>query len=574
MSFRDQTFREYSKGEVFNLPDPDKSNQNSKVMNLHNDLIEGRYFSSFALRTAIASKNWDITTHSRDGYKSPGTGPGYNNDYWWGESAFMGEHGNRCGPPVYLKGFANPERGGEKAYTFMQRFFKIPASYDGDERKLKNYWNANNERALLDKAGIHHIIRYEDMSYVCNDHLMTAVYGDGAAKLTLTPDHLLDSSSGRAVIEFSVSTYRTAGRDYWQIDLTPVETHLQLPQGAIEADSNGRAVNSLSINTQLNDGMDGPVELLGGLSVFRTLMMKAGKFLENGQFINPNDTAATYKKAKINSPGDPGRFELYSQGPNTNWVLTDTSYNHIMHNNLNGNNNRVTSLHSVTNNRRRTQFRLTIQETPDASTAWSARPDLWDQVSLCMPEFRNACVGEYIVPELPDKLAVQFTHFSYNTTKSCTGAGLQPGHVFQSTCHPNTYHWDNFYISPTKPFKIIKSVERTGQANSNENGVVVLNFTKPAPARSKLRFTALAGSSKIQGKQETSLKVSYDNGKTWYTPERQFEPENDFSKFRPYYTGKGSAAFVPAGTKKVLIKGNNALYRDDFWIRDASFWSF
>ena len=574
MSFRDQTFREYTKGELFVLADPNQTTQSSNVINLHDSLVDGTDFKSYASTTASASENWDITVHSRDGYQSPGTGPGYNNEYWWGETAFMGEHGKRCGAPVNLDDYVNSARGGEKAYTFMQRFFNIPTSYNGDERNLKNYWFTGFEKNLSDDAGIHHIIRYEDMSYVCNDHLMTAVYGGGAAKVTLTPDHLLDSSSGKGVVEFSVSTYRTAGRDYWQVDLTPVETHLQLPQGAIEADGNGRAVNSLSINTELNDGMDGPVELLGGLAVFRTLMMKAGKFLENGQFINPADPAAVYKRAKINNPGDAGRFDLYTQGPDTNWVRKDTTYNKVMRDHRQANGSTTASLHSVTDNRKRTQFRLTIVETPDATAAWAANPQLWDQVSLCMPEFDNVCVGDYIVPELPDQLVVQFTHFSYNTTKSCTGAGLQPDHVFQSSCHPNTYHWDDFYISPSKPFNIIRSIERTASSDATKNQIVTLNFPKPAPPRSKLRFTALSDGQLLQGKQVTSLEVSFDNGQTWLTPARQYEPENNFSVFRSYFTGQGNNPYVPTGIKKVLIKGNNAKYTDKLWIRDASLWSF
>ena len=573
MSFRDQSLREYTKGEVFVLADPDQSSQHSNVINLHDNLIDGKDYSAYAITTANASKKWDITTHSRDGYQSPGTGPGYNNDYWWGESAFMGEHGKRCGAPVNLGDFVNSSRAGEKAYTFMERFFNIPASYNGDEKNLKNYWSAAFENTLTDEAGIHHIIRYEDMSYVCNDHLMTAVYGGGAAKLTLTPDHLLDSSSGKGVIEFSVSTYRTAGRDYWQLDLAPLETHLQLPEGAIEADGNGRAVNSLSINTQLNDGMDGPVELLGGLTVFRTLMMKAGKFLEQGRFINVDDPGAIYKRAKINSAGDPGRFDLYTLGPDTKWVRKDVSYNEVMRDYERANGNPSASLHSVTDNRKRARFRLTILKTPDVAV-WGANPELWDQVSLCMPEFDNACVGDYIVPELPDQLLVQFTHFSYNTTKSCTGAGRQPGHVFQSTCHPNTYHWDDFYISPGKAFDIMRSTQRTASADSTKNGMVTLNFPRPAPAKSKLRFTALSEGQLVSGNQETSLQVSFDNGQTWFTPQRQYEPENDFSSFRPYFTGQGNSPYVPTGINKVLIKGKNAKYRDDFWVRDASLWSF
>ncbi len=573
MSFRDQTFREYTQGEVFTLTDPDASNHNANVVNLHDDLIDGISFSTYAGRTAVAAEKWDITAHSRDGYIQPGSNAGFNDQYWWNEYGFMGEHGKRCGAPPALNNTIDTSRNNERAYTFMERFFAIPNNYNGDERLLNTYWLANNELPLSDAAGIHHIVRYEDMLYVCNDHLMSAAYASGAAKLSLTPNHLLDTSSGNGIVEFAVSTYRTAGRDYWQVDLTPLDTHLQLPEGDVVADANGKAVNGFSINTKLNDGMTGPVDILGGITVFRTIAMKNGLFLDDGDYINPNDLEAQYKRAEINNPGNSDRADVYANAPNSNWVITDSNYNQVMYDYLDGDNNPDISLHSVTDNRKRALFRLTVKKTP-TDPVWAAQADQWDQVSLCMPEYGNGCVGEYIVPELPDKLLVQFTHYAYNTTKSCNAGGQQPSHPYQSTCHPNTYHWDNFYISPSQPFSIIKANERTARANSNNNEIIALSFPEPAPLNSKLRFNALSDSITINNQLITSLEVSFDNGLTWFAPNRQYEPDNSFAKFRSYFTGKGNDEYIPAGTQTVLIRGLNAPFRSEFWVRDASLWSF
>jgi hypothetical protein len=578
MSFRDQTFREYTRGEVFNLPDASVDTQNRNVLNLHSDLVDGNDFSRYAQATRDVAAKWDITAHSRDGYIEPGSGPGFNDLFWWNESAFMGEHGSRCAPPPDLATLPYASADGERAYTFMERFFTLPADYDGDERALANHRNAANERALQDSAGIHHILRYEDMIYVCADHLMTAAYAAGASKLTLTPNQLLDTSQSDGVIEFSVSTYRTAGRDYWQLDLTPLDTHLQLPEGDVVADANGKAFNGFNINTALDETMIGPAGVLGGINVFRSMMVANGEFLRNGSYLSPDTADATFARAQIANPGNPDRLALYANAPDQNWVITHTSYNQVMLDYLQAQGDTTATLHSVTDNRTRAQFRLTIKKTPEPA-AWAASPQLWDQVSLCMPQYGNGCVGEYIVPELPDQLLVQFTHYAYNTTKSCEAGGEQPhdttdsGTLYQTTCHPNTYHWDNFYLSPGAPFSVIRADSRTASANGTNGELITLNFPQPAPPQSKLRFTALSGAIGSDADAVTSIEMSFDEGASWQRPSRQPEPQNRFDRFRSYYTGADGGEYIPVGTQRVLLRADNPPFRDQWWIRDASIWT-
>ncbi|MEM7256508.1 MAG: hypothetical protein AAF404_03870 [Pseudomonadota bacterium] len=571
MSFRDQTYRSYRKGELFTLADPTQSTHQDNVLNAHTDLIDGMDFSQYANTLKNVAAQWDITAHSRDGYIAPGTGSGFNDSYYWNEQMLMADHGNRCGRPINLSQRVDSSRNNQRGFTFMEEFFSIPASYNGDENALSDYWSAEYEQAISDDIGLHPVLRYEDMIYVCADHLMTAAYATGASKLSLTPNHLLDTSAGKGVVEFSVSTYRTAGRDYWQIDLTPPATHLQLPEGDVVADANGKAVNGFNINTALDEGANGIADILGRINVFRTLMTKDNRFLANGRYIDPHDPQAQYMQAQIANPGNPERLDVYASAPEgEDWVLTHTSYNQVMLDYLKDTDPTLT-LHNVTDNRTRARFRLTVLEAPD-NTAWDAQ--LWDQVSLCMPDYNNGCVGEYIVPELPDELLVQFTHYAYNTTKSCTDNVGQPhdkpGAAFQSLCHPNTYHWDNFYISPAKAFQIIKSDQRTYSADGNAPESIAMLFDEPAPANTKLRFTALSGDEN----NATTLQVSFDRGNTWQTPSMQFEPQNDFGKFRSYYTGTDTSPYIPAGTQEVWVRATNPDFRTAYWVRDTSFWVF
>jgi hypothetical protein len=571
MSFRDQTYRRYSQGELFNLADPTQATHQNNVLDLHTDLIDGMDFSHYADALSAISTKWDITAHSRDGYIAPGTGAGFNDSYYWNEQMLMADHGNRCGGPVDLSTRVDASRNNQRGFTFMEAFFDIPAGYNGDENTLSDYWSPAYEQSLTDAVGLHPVLRYEDMIYVCADHLMTAAYATGASKLSLTPNQLLSTRSGVGTVEFSVSTYRTGGRDYWQIDLTPLATHLQLPEGDVVADANGKAVNGFNINTSLDEGPNGIADIPGNINVFRTLMLKDGRFMIDGNYVDPQDPQAQYKRAQIANPGNAERLEIYAQAPEEDWVLTHTSYNQVMYDYLDGDNNPDVTLHNVTDNRTRTRFRLTVSEQPD-NPAWV--PALWDQVSLCMPDYNDACIGEYIVPELADELLVQFTHYAYNTTKSCADNVGQPhdkpGAAFQSLCHPNTYHWDNFYLAPGIPFTIIKSIERTVAANGATGDHAILRFNAPAPENSKLRFTALTGGSE----DGTTLRISYDKGVSWHTPSMQYEPENDFGKFRSYYTGSDGTAYLPAGTQEVWFSADNPTYREAFWIRDASIWAF
>lgn len=116
---------------------------------------------------------------------------------------------------------------------------------------LQLAWDAHHTDTCGAPPGVHTIQAYEDTVYICREHMMTSTYGPGAAQVVLTPNHLLDVSDGDATVRFDISTLRTAGRDYWQVNLTPLDDHQQLVRGAIVADLNGFPRNSIMINLKL-----------------------------------------------------------------------------------------------------------------------------------------------------------------------------------------------------------------------------------------------------------------------------------------------------------------------------------
>jgi hypothetical protein len=74
----------------------------------------------------------------------------------------------------------------------------------------------------------HTITTHEEAVFVCNNHLMTAVHGS-LAILILTPNQMVDFSSGEAVVRFDLSTLRTSSRDWVDLWVTPYEENMALP---------------------------------------------------------------------------------------------------------------------------------------------------------------------------------------------------------------------------------------------------------------------------------------------------------------------------------------------------------
>ncbi|MDZ7632622.1 MAG: hypothetical protein U5K74_15065 [Gemmatimonadaceae bacterium] len=77
--------------------------------------------------------------------------------------------------------------------------------------------------------GVHRITRYDQMVFRCRDHIMTAIKAEGYGAVVLTPDRLLDMSSGEAVIRFDISTFRSSDRDWIDVWVSPYDAQLPLP---------------------------------------------------------------------------------------------------------------------------------------------------------------------------------------------------------------------------------------------------------------------------------------------------------------------------------------------------------
>ena len=100
----------------------------------------------------------------------------------------------------------------------------------------------------------HDISSYADAVFLCRDHVMTAIKAEGYGVIYLTPDHLVDFSSGEAVVSFDVSTLRTSDRDWIDVWITPFDDNVQLVGDIGPVDLNGAPRNGVQIRMDATNG--------------------------------------------------------------------------------------------------------------------------------------------------------------------------------------------------------------------------------------------------------------------------------------------------------------------------------
>ena len=159
---------------------------------------------------------------------------------------------------------------------------------------------------------------------------------------------------------------------------------------------------------------------------------------------------------------------------------------------------------------------------------------------------------------LGDDVVVQFLDANYepdlNGKVGCSSAADCP----QKT--PATWHWDNAFIFPAKPYTIIQSnqyVKNGGYVGGN-NQPQSVNFPEPAPAGSKLAFVGQA--------VNNNFDISWDGGNTWVDPVMK-RPAND-----PSGVGVAGGAYdfnhfetpAPAGATSFQIRGQGSTWSTNY----------
>ena len=100
----------------------------------------------------------------------------------------------------------------------------------------------------------HVISSYADAVFQCNGHVMTAIYAEGYGAIYLTPNQMVDFSSGEAVVHFDMSTFRSSSRDWVDLWLSPFDDQLVLPFRDSIPDLTGPPRRSVHVEMELSNG--------------------------------------------------------------------------------------------------------------------------------------------------------------------------------------------------------------------------------------------------------------------------------------------------------------------------------
>jgi hypothetical protein len=85
----------------------------------------------------------------------------------------------------------------------------------------------------------HQSVGWQQAVFACHEHVMTSSINEGYGEIVLTPDHMADWSSGPVTVSWSMSTWRTDGRDWVSISVTPFANLLSVPSNVSPVDLNG-----------------------------------------------------------------------------------------------------------------------------------------------------------------------------------------------------------------------------------------------------------------------------------------------------------------------------------------------
>src|ERR1700730_708951 len=89
-----------------------------------------------------------------------------------------------------------------------------------------------------------------DSAFICNNHLMTVLNAPGYGEIEMAPSRLADWSQGTTSITFSVSTFRTSPRDWFDLYVMPFQENVLLP-GELDVDLLGRPRNAIHMDMGL-----------------------------------------------------------------------------------------------------------------------------------------------------------------------------------------------------------------------------------------------------------------------------------------------------------------------------------
>jgi hypothetical protein len=139
---------------------------------------------------------------------------------------------------------------------------------------------------------------FQDGVFICHDHVMTATNSNdsGYSNIYVQPPAMLDWSSGTATLDISMSTFRTAARDWVDFWFTPFDRQSPNPDVNVP-DGQGPPVNSLHIEM----ATDNNSRFIGEYFVNGTEHDLAARDLNLHNVLKPSKTVRTPFEFQISS---------------------------------------------------------------------------------------------------------------------------------------------------------------------------------------------------------------------------------------------------------------------------------
>lgn len=382
--------------------------------------------------TAWQPTDFDVAIHSRDQWYAPA-------------APFAAMHGTECAP--FQLGEFQPMR---------------------DPSALRQATSVSGT-----PGGAHMVATYDDMNYRCRNHMMTALKDPGYGMIFVTPNAMVDFSTGEASIKFALATLRTSGRDWVDIWITPWADNLKLPLDA-----------SLS-----GVDMQGPprraihVRMIPELAGYTKSAFEAYYVNDFAERKLPVATAAGYESILTPISTRRDTFELRISRTHLSFGITKPA------------------------------SPLVVANTPTAWSATAVAPASMKWIDTPIP------------PLSFTQGVVQFGHHSFNPAAAPPNPALASDPMFASMQNlGGTWHWDDFQISPAVPFTIIPSLSKNSFGRYADAASPTATLATATPTLGYLRFAAYGD----------GIQVSADSV-NWFTAQRQSEKLNVRGRFHSYW---------------------------------------
>lgn len=186
--------------------------------------------------------------------------------------------------------------------------------------------------------GLTHIAdSYDELVYLCNNHVMTTIDGGEYGLIYLTPPARLDATTS-GTLSFDISTLATSTRDWWDVWITPEADALAYPLDAWIPDGQGPPRTALHVIQTHDGGTDpptGPEDIVISVELCRDFVCERLGFIEDPGM--PPTSAAVRSPVSITLTPTSVHFDyagkvLDATFPSVAWGVTVVKLGHHSYN--------------------------------------------------------------------------------------------------------------------------------------------------------------------------------------------------------------------------------------------------